>query len=70
MFVPPIPLIRRMRILRKLEKAGAYSEETAKPLHEIGLINPYAFQGITKRLLKKEVIKRTDEGKYYINTNL
>ena len=57
-------------MIRKLEKAGAYSKETAKPLHEIGLINPYGFQMITKRLLKKEIIKRTDEGKYYINTNL
>lgn len=35
----PIPLIRKMRIIKCLTKAEAFSPETAKYLDEIGLIN-------------------------------
>lgn len=68
-FVPPIPLIRKMRIIKLLTKTKAFSEESAKSLDEIGLIDPYAFHGITKRLVKKGRINKTDDGKYFINRN-
>ncbi len=67
MFFPPIPLIRKNHILKKLKQAQAFSEDSAKSLVEIGIINPFAFPNITKRMLKREIIKRTEEGKYYIN---
>ena len=36
-FFPPIPLIRRNVIIRKLKASGATSEETAKTLIEAGV---------------------------------
>ena len=66
-FIPPIPLIRKMRIIRLLTKEKAFSKDTAKALDEIGLVNPYAFSIITKRLVKNGTISRTEDGKYYLN---
>lgn len=65
-FVPPVFLIRKKRIMRSLMKANAYSPDTAKRLDEIGLLNPYSFPFITLRLVRRNVISVTDEGKYYI----
>lgn len=67
MFYPPIPLIRKMRIIKCLTKAEAFSPETAKYLDEIGLINPYFFKRITDRLVKQGRISKTEDGRYYIN---
>ena len=47
-------------------KANAYSPDTAKRLDEIGLLNPYAFPFLTLRMVRRNVISVTDEGKYYI----
>ena len=66
-FFPPIPLIRKNVIIKRLTKSKAFSEESAKYLDEIGLINPYAFSNITKRLVSKGIINKTNDGKYYIN---
>ena len=66
MFIPPVPLIRRNRIIYCLRKARAISEETAKPLDEIGLVNPYGFPMITKIMLRQEIIGKTEDGKYYL----
>ena len=68
-FIPPVPLIRKMRIIKLLEREKAFSKETAKYLDEIGLINPYGFSRITKRLVNSGRICKTEEGKYYINRN-
>ena len=65
-FVPPVFLIRKKRIMRSLMRANAYSPETAKRLDETGLLNPYSFPLITLRLVRRNVISVTDEGKYYI----
>lgn len=67
MFIPPIPLIRQMRIIKLLTKAKGFSKDSAKYLDEIGLVNPYFFQGVTKRLVKNGMISKTDDGRYYIN---
>jgi len=64
---PPILLIRKMRIIKLLTKAKAFSKETAKPLDEIGLVNPYFFPKITEKLVKQGRISKTEDGKYYIN---
>lgn len=66
-FIPPIPLIRKTRIIKCLTKANAFSKETAKYLDEIGLVNPYYFKRITAKLVKDKTICKTQEGKYYIN---
>ena len=45
-FFPPIPLIRKKVIVKKLLESGATSESAAKTLAEAGVINPNGFQGI------------------------
>ncbi len=65
-FFPPIPIIRKMAITKALKKHHAYTEDTAKYLDEIGLINPFGFPMITKRLVEREIINMTKDGKYYI----
>lgn len=62
----PALVLRQKRIVKLLEKAGAFSKESAKGLDEIGLLNPNTFSGLTKKLVKDNIISVTDEGKYYI----
>ncbi|SEH68691.1 hypothetical protein SAMN02910265_02127 [Ruminococcus flavefaciens] len=65
----PALVLRQKRIVKLLEKAGAFSKETAKGLDEIGLLNPNTFSGLTKKLVKYNVISATEDGKYYLNKN-
>ena len=65
-FFPPIPLIRRNVIIRKLIACGATSAETAKTLVEVGVINPNGFKRITDRLVETNVIHKTVDEKYYL----
>lgn len=66
-FFPPIPLIRKNLIIRKLTECNAFSEETAKTFSEAGIINPNGFNRITEKLLEEKVIIRTKDNKYYLN---
>ncbi len=65
-FFPPIPLIRRNVIIKKLKACGATSQETAKTLAEAGVINPSGFQRMTDKLVETKIIHQTADGKYYI----
>lgn len=65
-FIPPVVLIRRKRIVKKLQECGAVSAETAKTLEEAGVKNPNGFGRFTDRLVRRGIIKKTQEGKYYI----
>ena len=65
-FFPPIPLIRQKMIIKLLARAKAFSSDSAKSLDEIGLVNPYGFPMITKRMVKQNIINRTCDGKYYL----
>ena len=65
-FFPPIPLIRKNLIIKKLSACNAFSEATAKTFSEAGIMNPNGFPRITERLLKQKVISRTKDGKYYL----
>lgn len=65
-FFPPIPLIRRNAIIKKLKACGATSQETAKTLTEAGVINPSGFQRMTDQLVETKIIHQTADGKYYI----
>jgi len=67
MFFPPIPLIRMKKIIKLLERNNAYSVETAKAIDEIGLINPYAFPNVLKRMINRKIIIKTNDNKYYLN---
>ena len=42
-FFPPIPLIRKNNIIKKLTESNAFSEKTAKTFTEAGIINPNGF---------------------------
>ncbi len=64
---PPIPLIRIRTILNKLRACGATSAETACTLRDAGVINPDAFKRITEQLVERNIIHRTEDGKYYID---
>lgn len=65
-FFPPIPLIRKNVIVKRLLNCGATSEETAKTLAEAGVINPNGFKRITDRLVKMGSIHRTSDNRYYV----
>ena len=65
-FFPPIPLIRRNVIIKKLKACGATSAETAKTLEEAGVINPNGFKRITAMLVETNVIHKTVDEKYYL----
>ena len=66
-FFPPIPLIRKNLIIKKLTDCDAFSEKTAKSFSEAGIINPNGFNKINKRLIKQKVLVKTKDGKYYLN---
>ncbi len=68
-FIPPIPLIRKNSIVKKLKKNGAVSPETAKTLSEIGVVNPNGFSRLTERLVAKGVIGKTADGRYFKYVN-
>lgn len=64
-FFPPIPLIRKNHIVKKLKQNGATSPQTAMSLTQAGVINPNSFNRITKTLLKEGIIISVEENRYY-----
>ncbi|MBP3840731.1 MAG: hypothetical protein IK997_01245 [Bacilli bacterium] len=66
-FFPPIPLMRKNLIIKKLTECNAFSEETAKSFCEAGIINPNGFNKVNEKLVKQKVLVKTKEGKYYLN---
>ena len=65
-FIPPIPLIRRNLILKRLKECGAVSYDTAKTLAEANVFNPNGFKPVTNRLVEQGVLGKTSDGKYYV----
>ncbi len=65
-FFPPVILIRKKVIIKRLRESGATSPETAKTLADAGIINPNVLPGVTERMVKKGIINKTADGKYYI----
>ena len=65
-FIPPIILIRRNHIVDRLKRSGAVSPKTAKSFSDIGVINPGCFRRVTDILLKRSIIRQTEDGKFYI----
>ena len=66
-FIPPIPLIRKNFIIKKLTECNAFSEETAKTFTEAGIINPNGFKKINEIMIKQKILVKTKDGKYYLN---
>ena len=66
-FFPPIPLIRKNHIIKKLTESNAFSEKIAKTFIEAGIINPTGFNKINEILIKQKVLTKTKDGKYYLN---
>ena len=66
-FFPPIPLIRKKHIIKKLTESKAFSEETAKSYKEAGIINPERFNKINEKLINQKIIVKTKDNKYYLN---
>ncbi|MBO6195453.1 MAG: hypothetical protein J6O56_03800 [Bacilli bacterium] len=65
-FFPPIPLIRKNLIIKRLTECNAFSEETAKTFSEAGIINPNGFNNVNEKLIKQKVLVRTKDNKYYL----
>jgi hypothetical protein len=65
-FLPSVFYMRKIKIISLLMSANAFSADTAKRLDEIGLTEPYAFPSLTVRMIKRNVISVTGEGKVYL----
>ena len=65
-FIPPIPLIRKNLILKRLKECGAVSYDTAKTLAEANVLNPNGFKPVTNRMVEQGVLGKTSDGKYYV----
>ena len=59
--------LRKKLIIEALRKAGANSPKTAKALTETDLENPDSFQEYTEDLADLNIIRRTPDGKYYVD---
>ena len=63
---PPVLLMRRNIIRKRLAEAGATTPEKALTLAEAGVINPYGFRRFTECLVRKDFIRRTADNRYYL----
>ena len=66
-FFPPIPLIRKKLIIKKLTECSAFSEEKAKTFAEARIINPNGFHKVNEKLIKQGILVKTKDNKYYLN---
>jgi len=55
-------MVKKKKIIEKLEKAGAFSPDTAVTAEKAGVYEGH----ILKDLIKQEKIKRTEDGRYYV----
>ena len=65
-FFPPIPVIRKNYIIKKLMQCQAYSEDSAKTFQEAGIINPNGFKNVTEMMINKKILVKTKDNKYYL----
>ena len=65
-FFPPVLLMRRNVIRKKLTEAGATTPERALTLAEAGVINPYGCRRVTEFLVQKGFIRRISDNRYYL----
>lgn len=65
-FIAPVFVLRKKLILTSLLESGARSPETAKTLEEAGVMNPEKFPEYTEKLVLLDVIRKTEDGRYYL----
>lgn len=65
-FTSSVFALRRKLIVDALARCGARTPETAKTLAEAGVENPDLFEEYTEKLVWLEVIRKTQDGKYYL----
>lgn len=68
-FTSSVLSMRKKLIIEALRESGARTPESAKALAETDIINPDSFPEFTKQLADTGVIKRTADGKYYVDGN-
>ena len=66
-FIHPILKMRMKKIVYLLENANAFSEESAKGINEIGLMNPNFLSNAVSLLVANGTIIKTDNAKYYLS---
>lgn len=67
MFVPPVALIRRKRIVKRLINAGAVSPDTAITLSEAGVFKGSGL--MISRLEAQGILVNVGYDRYYVNLN-
>lgn len=66
MFIPPIPLIRKQHILKKLSEHGAFAPDSAVTFNDAGIVRPESFRNVTKKMLRSGLLVSCLDGRYYI----
>ena len=66
-FIHPMLKMRMKKIVYLLENANAFSEESAKGINEIGLMNPNFLSNAVRLLVANGTIIKTDNAKYYLS---
>ena len=62
----PIPLIRKKHIINKLLRCNAVSAENAVTFQQAGIINPFGFSLVTKRLIQQGILCQIED-KFYLD---
>lgn len=65
-FTSSVFALRRAMILESLKKAEAVSPETAVTLEDAGVVNIENFREYTETLVDLAVIRRTEDGRFYL----
>lgn len=67
MVFPPVLLLRKRIILKRLTECNAFSEESAVALKAAGVFNPDAFKRLNTILVTRGILGLTPDGRYYVN---
>ena len=67
MLVPPVAIIRKKRIIKRLLNAGAVNEKTAKTLDEAGIFKGAGL--IISRLEAHGSLVNVGNERYYVDVN-
>ena len=66
MGVPPVLLLRRNIIIKRLTESNAFSERSAVTLEDAGVFNPNVFKRLNTILVDRGVLGVTSDGRYYL----
>ena len=66
MGVPPVLLLRRKIIIKRLTECNAFSTETAVTLKDAGVFNPNAFKRLNTILVNRGILGKTSDDRYYL----